>query len=100
MRSLGIIIIAILLSLSAIGPSLLVLISNDNQELKIAVDLGEGENNSEQEKELDIEDSFFEMHLLNEQLTIQETPKHNFGYTLYLYSLVQEITLPPPKMLV
>lgn len=58
MRSIVIILLSILLSLSILGPSFLALI--DHSDIEIALELGEEENKKESKKELDEKNTFFE----------------------------------------
>ena len=96
MRCLGLFTISLLLSLSILGPSVILMVSNINQEQKMLVDLGEEESKKENKKEIE-QDNFFEFTEDAVQIFIVEDITINHRYLVKKYPLAQEITSPPPE---
>jgi len=97
MRCLIIFTTSLLLSISVLGPSVIMLLSNITQEHKMLVDLGEEENKKENKKEVDEKNSFFEFAEDATQIFKEDDIVINHRYLVKKYLLTQEITSPPPE---
>ena len=96
MRSLIIISLSIMLSLSILGPSFVVLIDN-HCDIEVALDLGDEENKKDGKKEFEEKDTFFQSYITPViAKKLDQTLDKN--HIVYQYrNHVQKLGLPAPR---
>ncbi|MEP0263267.1 hypothetical protein [Dokdonia sp.] len=96
MRGIVIILLSFLLSLSILGPSVLVLLDN-HSDIEVALELGEEENKKENIKELDLKNSFFQSHSDPVIANIHASALNSAYYLHFYGTYVIDVKSPPPE---
>lgn len=100
LKSFSFSLIAILLVVSVLAPSIETLCKTD-YENAVVMDFNEEENNKkEAEKEFDEQELFFSSSIENRSLHLTQQLTSNRAYLLFYLDVSAEVILPPPKRVV
>ncbi|MDT0606464.1 hypothetical protein [Croceitalea rosinachiae] len=93
-------LIAIMLVISILAPSIEALCKSDH-ESAVTMDLNEEENNKkETEKKFDENELFFSNSIENKSIYLTQQLTRNQAYLLFYADVSTEIILPPPKRVI